>query len=173
MADFSGGRLSGDNGALLLRQVDAGLSLSRALSRCFVDHRRADLIEHSVEELLRQRLQRLALGYEDLNDHRELRRDPLLAATAGKVDVLGQERLCPEHRGFALANPATLNRLELSAEFSDYYCFAHKNIPRKPDAGNLHVRFDEGRGGCGHWPCAFHPAPPLLLYRNEPKSKNG
>ncbi len=121
VADFSGGRLSSDGGALLLRQVDAGLGLSRALSRCFVDHRRADLIEHSVEELLCQRLQGLALGYEDLNDHRELRRNPLLAATAGKVDVLGQERRCPEHRGFALASPATLNRLELSAEFSDYY----------------------------------------------------
>ena len=121
VADFSGGHLSSDGGALLLRQVDAGLGLSRALSKCFVDHRRADLIEHSVEELLRQRVQALALGYEDLNDHRELRRDPLLAATAGKIDPLGQGRRCPEHRGFALASPATLNRLELSAEFSDYY----------------------------------------------------
>jgi hypothetical protein len=74
-----------------------------------------------VSELLAQRLQALALGYEDLNDHRELRRDPLLAATVGKEDVLGQERRCPEHRGFALASASTLNRLELSAQFSDYY----------------------------------------------------
>ena len=121
VADFSGGHLSSDGGALLLRQVDAGLGLSRALAKCFADHRRQDLIEHTVEELLRQRLQALALGYEDLNDHRDLRRDPLLAAAAGKVDVLGQHRRCEEHRGFALASPATLNRLELSAEFSDYY----------------------------------------------------
>jgi hypothetical protein len=121
VADFSGGHLSSDGGALLLQQVDAGLGLSRALAKCFTDRRDPDLIEHSVEELLRQRLQALALGYEDLNDHRELRRDPLLAAAAGKVDVLGQARRCPEHRGFALASAATLNRLELSAEFADYY----------------------------------------------------
>lgn len=121
VADFSGGHLSSDGGALLLRQVDAGLGLSRALAKCFADHRRQDLIEHTVEELLRQRLQALALGYEDLNDHSDLRRDPLLAAAAGKADVLGQHRRCEEHRGFALASPATLNRLELSAEFSDYY----------------------------------------------------
>src|SRR5436190_22090386 len=80
VADFSGGRLSSDGGALLLRQVDAGLGLSRRLARCFVDRRRQDLIEHQVSELLAQRLYGLALGYEDLNDHAELRRDPLLAA---------------------------------------------------------------------------------------------
>ena len=121
LADFSGGRLSTDGGALLLRQVDAALGLTRALAKCFTDRRREDLIEHSVPELLRQRLQALALGYEDLNDHQELRRDPLLAAAAGKVDVLGAERARTDHRGFALASPSTLNRLELSAELTDYY----------------------------------------------------
>jgi len=121
VADFSGGRLSSDGGALLLRQVDAGLGLSRTLAQCFVDRRQPERIEHRVAELLGQRLQALALGYEDLNDHQQLRRDPLLAAAAGKEDVLGEERRCPEHRGFALASPATLNRLELSAQFSDYY----------------------------------------------------
>lgn len=125
IADFSGGRLSSDGGALLLRQVDAGLGLSRALALCFVDRRRQDLIEHSVAELLAQRLHALALGYEDLNDHADLRRDPLLAAAAGKVDVLGGGRRCAEQRGFALASPATLNRLELSAQFEDYYRKVH------------------------------------------------
>ena len=125
VADFSGGQLSSDGGALLLRQVDAALGLSRTLAGCFLDRRHPDLIEHSVAELLAQRLFGLALGYEDLNDHAELRRDPLLAAAAGKVDVLGAERRCPEHRGFALASPATLNRLELSAEFFDYYRKIH------------------------------------------------
>jgi len=125
VADFSGGNLSSDGGALLLRQVDAGLGLSRALAKCFTDRRRPDLIEHSVSELLAQRLQAIALGYEDLNDHAELRRDPLLAAAAGKVDVLGAERRCVEHRGFALASPATLNRLELGTEFSDHYRKLH------------------------------------------------
>jgi hypothetical protein len=125
VADFSGGHLSSDGGVLLLQQVDRGLGLSRALARCFTDRRRPDLIEHSIEQLIAQRLQALALGYEDLNDHQDLRRDPLLAAAVGKVDVFGQDRRCPEHRGFALASPATLNRLELSAEFADYYRKIH------------------------------------------------
>jgi Transposase DDE domain group 1 len=121
VAEFNGGHLSSDGGALLLRQVDAGLGLSRALAGCFQDRRRPDRVEHRVEELVAQRIQAIALGYEDLNDHAELRRDPLLAAAAGKVDVLGEERRCAEHRGFALASAATLNRLELGAEFADYY----------------------------------------------------
>jgi hypothetical protein len=125
VAEFSGGPLSSDGGALLLRQVDSALGLSRTLSRCFIDRRQADLIDHSVAELLAQRIYGLALGYEDLNDHAELRRDPLLAAAAGKRDVLGAERRCPEHRGFALASPSTLNRLELSAQFEDYYRKVH------------------------------------------------
>ncbi|MEP6672834.1 MAG: transposase [Chthoniobacter sp.] len=133
VADFSGGRLSSDGGALLLRQVDAGLGVTRALAGCFVDRHRPELIEHQVPELLAQRLYALALGYEDLNDHAELRRDPLLAAAAGKVDVLGEKRRCPEHRGFALASPSTLNRLELSAEFSDYYRKVHPE-PRAVEA---------------------------------------
>ena len=129
VADFSGGRLSSDGGALFLRQVDAGLGVSRSLARCFVDRRRQELIEHQVPELLAQRLYALALGYEDLNDHAELRRDPLLAAAAGKVDVLGTHRRCAEHRGFALASASTLNRLELSAQFEDYYRKVHPDAP--------------------------------------------
>jgi hypothetical protein len=73
----------------------------------------------------------LAIGYEDLNDHAELRRDPLLAAAAGKVDVLGENRRCVEHRGYALASASTLNRLELSAQFEDYYRKVH------PDASSV------------------------------------
>lgn len=121
VADFSGGHLSSDGGALLLQQVDAGLGLTRALAKCFQDHRKPELIEHSIKELLRQRLLGLALGYEDLNDHQHLRRDPLLAAAVGKADLLGEARRCEEDRGFALASPATLNRLELGSVFSDRY----------------------------------------------------
>ncbi len=93
VADFSGGSLSTDAGALLLRQVDRGLGLSRALARCFTDRRDARWTDHSLEELLRQRLYGLALGYEDLNDHDRLRRDPLLAVACEKRDPLGQDRL--------------------------------------------------------------------------------
>ena len=92
VADFSAGKLSSDAGALLLRQIDRGLGLSRTLAQCFEDRRNPDLIEHTVEELLAQRIQALALGYEDLNDHAQLRCDPLLAVAAGKLDPLGEHR---------------------------------------------------------------------------------
>jgi len=71
-------------------------------------------VDHSVCQLLAQRIFGLALGYEDLNDHDQLRRDPLLATACDKKDPLGRDRFNPRHRGLALAGPATLNRLELS-----------------------------------------------------------
>jgi hypothetical protein len=125
VADFSGGALSSDGGLLLLRQVDSGLGISRRISQCFTDDRDSMRVEHSVPELVRQRLFALALGYEDLNDHADLRRDPLLATAVGKVDVLGEERRCAKDVGFACASPATLNRLELGANFSDRYRKVH------------------------------------------------
>jgi hypothetical protein len=111
-ADFSGGHLSSDGGVLLLRQMDRRLGLCRALAQCFTDRRDPLLIDHSVEQLLAQRIHALALGYEDLNDHDTLRLDPLLAVAAGKEDPLGLDRL--QDQGHALAAPSTLNRLELS-----------------------------------------------------------
>ena len=82
-ADFSGGHLSSDGGVLLVRQIDRGLGISRALAGCFHDTRNQVFVDHSVEELLAQRLHGLALGYEDLNDHDTLRLDPLLAVAVG------------------------------------------------------------------------------------------
>ncbi|MGA0854623.1 MAG: IS1380 family transposase [Luteolibacter sp.] len=134
VADFSGGSLSSDGGLLLLRQVDSGLGVSRLVSRCFTDARDPDLIEHSVDELVRQRLFALALGYEDLNDHADLRRDPLLAVAVGKEDVLGAERRCAKDAGFACASPATLNRLELGSNFSDRYRKVHADPQAMEDA---------------------------------------
>src|SRR6266480_7232242 len=113
-ADFSGGTLSTDAGALLLRQVDVNLGLCAELAHCFCDQRKPLWVDHFVEELLRQRLFGTALGHEDLNDHQRLRLDPLLAVACGKTDPLGEQRLRPQHRGLALASPSTLNRLELS-----------------------------------------------------------
>lgn len=112
VADFSGGTLSSDGGVLLLGQVDRSLGLTRRLAACFGDQRDQRFVEHSVPELLAQRLYGQVLGYEDINDHQQLRRDPLLAAACGKTDPLGTERAV--HRGCALAAPSTLNRLELS-----------------------------------------------------------
>jgi len=114
VADFSGGTLSSDGGVLLLRQVDASLGLTHRLAQCFSDARRQVYVDHSLQQLLAQRLYGLALGYEDLNDHQRLRLDPLLAAACDKRDPLGEDRFNPAHRGVALAGASTLNRLELS-----------------------------------------------------------
>ena len=119
VADFTGGTLSSDGGVLLLRQLDQGLGLSRTLARCFQDNRDLRYADHSLEQLVRQRLYALALGYEDLNDHEQLRLDPLLAVACEKVDPLGQDRL--HQKGIALAAPSTLNRLELSNNKSTRY----------------------------------------------------
>ena len=130
VADFSGGNLSNDGGVLLLRQIDRGLGVSRMLAGCFYDLREPTFVEHSLEELLSQRLYGLALGYEDLNDHDQLRCDPLMAVGVGKEDPFGMDRLLPQHRGKALAGASTLNRLELSNNYADRY---HK-LPHDPKA---------------------------------------
>ena len=112
IADFSAGYLSSDGGMLLLRQIDEGLGISRSLARCFDDARNPLLIEHSVRELVAQRLLGMAAGYEDLNDHNLLRLDPLFAVAVGKEDPLGSGR-AEKDQGKALASAPTLNRLEL------------------------------------------------------------
>jgi hypothetical protein len=116
VTDFSGGTLSSDGGVLLVRQVDRSLGLTRQLAQCFQDRRDARYVDHSLEQLLAQRLYGLVLGYEDLNDHDALRRDPLLAVACEKKDPSGQDRFNPAFRGVALAGAATLHRLELSNE---------------------------------------------------------
>lgn len=126
--DFSGGTLSSDGGLPLVRQIDAGLGLTRSLAGCFCDHRNQIFVDHSMQQLLAQRIYGLALGYEDINDHEQLRRDPLLATACDKRDPLGQDRFNPLDRGIALAAPSTLNRLELSNN-KDTRC--HK-VPHDP-----------------------------------------
>lgn len=114
VVDFSGGTLSSDAGVLLLRQIDAGLGMTRMLAGCFSDNRDGRFVDHSIQQLLAQRIHALALGYEDLNDHQQLRGDPLLAVACEKSDPLGLDRFNPQDRGIALAGASTLNRLELS-----------------------------------------------------------
>lgn len=103
VAEFSSDRLTTDGGSLLLRQVDRRIGLVRRLADCFLDGRDPDRIEHQVAEMIAQRVYGLALGYEDLNDHEQLRHDPLLNVLAGKRDL-----------DATLAGKSTLNRLELS-----------------------------------------------------------
>ncbi len=118
-ADFGGGFLSSDSGALLLRQVDGAHGLCERLAECFSDTRDPELVEHELEVMLRQRIVGLALGYEDINDHERLRLDPLLAMVCGRADVLGAQRQREQDKGKALAGKSTLNRLELSAQQTD------------------------------------------------------
>jgi hypothetical protein len=102
-AGFDGGTMTSDGGGLLLREADRRLNLLPRLARCFLDGRQPLLVKHSVAEMVSQRVYGLALGYEDLNDHEQLRQDPLLKVLAGKRDL--EE---------PLAGKSTLNRLELS-----------------------------------------------------------
>ena len=111
---FDGGTITSDGGGLLLRELERRMGAIRSFARCFSDYRNPDKIEHSVEALVAQRVYGLALGYEDLNDHDELRRDPLLAVLAGKADCEGKTRPRRRDRGKALAGKSTLNRLELA-----------------------------------------------------------
>ena len=106
MASFAGGDITTNAGALLLGQVDRGIGLVRRFAECFTDRRDPRYVEHRVETLVGQRIFGLALGYEDLNDHDELRKDPTFAVLAGKLaPVLRTD--CE-----ALAGKSTLNRLE-------------------------------------------------------------
>lgn len=115
-ACFDGGYLSSDGGgSLLLRELERHTGIIARLCNCFTDYRNPNRIEHSVEELLRQRIGALCLGYEDLNDHDRLRYDPALALMAGKGDVEGLDRNREQDSGKALAAHSTLNRFELGA----------------------------------------------------------
>src|SRR5918998_5646532 len=84
LADFDGAAITSDGGALLLRKAEEVTGIIRQFAACFTDHRDPDLVEHPVPDLVAQRVYGLALGYEDLNDHDDLRRDPLLATVVGK-----------------------------------------------------------------------------------------
>jgi len=115
-AAFDGGAITSNTGALLLRETDRVLGLSRQAAACFKDSRRQDRIEHEVETLVAQRIHGIALGYEDLNDHDELRHDPVLGLLSGKLEA---------RRGdcAVLAGKSTLNRLEHAPRSDDdRYC---------------------------------------------------
>ena len=177
VAQFDGGAISSDAGALLLKEVEARTGLLAGAARCFTDHRQPERVEHRVEELVAQRVMGLALGYEDLNDHDELRHDALFAAVVGKVE--------------ALAGKSTLNRLELTradasaasrykkivadeaaldALFVEQFVAAHRRAPKRVvldlDATDdpLHGR-QEGRFFHGYYDCYCYL--PLYIFAGE------
>ena len=123
VGSFDGGAITSDAGALLLGKTDRAIGLVDRLAACFTDYRKVELIEHRVATLVGQRVFGIALGYEDLNDHDELRRDPVMAVLAGKLEA-ARANCAP------VAGKSTLNRLELSRETATRY---HK-IAADPNA---------------------------------------
>ena len=115
-ADFNGGEISSHGGGMLLRELERSLGLVGRFAGCFVDHRNPDLIEHSILDLVSQRVFGLAMGYEDLNDHDELRTDQLFATMVNKSDPTGQNRRRQQDKGCPLVGKSTLNRLELARQ---------------------------------------------------------
>jgi len=118
-AAFDAGRVTSDGGLLLLRELLMHTGLLRKFAGCFTDNRDSTRIEHSVEELLTQRVLGIVCGYEDLNDHERLRDDSALALAVGKADITGATRKRQRDQGHALAGKSTLNRLELAAPSVD------------------------------------------------------
>jgi hypothetical protein len=119
VAGFDGGAITSDAGAVLLGATDGAIRLVERFADCFIDCRKPELVEHSVRTLVGQRVFAIALGYEDINDHDELRHDPIMAVLAGKLEA-GRKDCAP------VAGKSTLNRLELSrATATRYHKIAH------------------------------------------------
>jgi hypothetical protein len=115
-SEFTAGRVSSDGGALLLREADRRINLLGRLSGCFLDGRAPLLVKHRLSEMLSQRIYGLALGYEDLCDHEQLRSDPLLGVLSGKRDL-----------DEPLAGKSTLNRLELTGRSKRYHKISYSD----------------------------------------------
>jgi len=113
---FDGGTISSDAGGVLLREVERRCGILKRLAGCFRDYRDPERIEHRVEELIKQRVYAIALGYEDLNDHDRLRHDVVMGVLCEKSDPRGRDRVRERDRGKAVAGKSTLNRLELTPE---------------------------------------------------------
>ena len=119
VAGFDGGAITSDAGALLLGATDRAIGLISRFAECFIDRRRQELVEHLVPTLVGQRVFGIALGYEDVNDHDDLRHDPVMAVLAGKLQAWRAD--CAP-----VAGKSTLNRLELSREVATrYHKIAH------------------------------------------------
>src|ERR1035438_3442553 len=108
---FNGGDITSDGGALLLKQLEQQTRIVQRFAACFEDFRRQDLIEHPLLDLIRQRTFGLALGYEDLNDHDDLRADPMLALALSKDDVKGERRKRAQDRGKEIGRASCRERV--------------------------------------------------------------
>jgi len=159
-ADFNGGRLTSDTGMLLLRETDRQINLIKALAACLPDPRHPSLIKYSQEEMLRQRIYSIALGYEDLNDHDALRKDPALQVATERIRKTDEDPV--------LSSPSTLCRLEnrishdslarMSEVFVEKFIASHEKPPEEiildfdatddPLHGHQEERFFHGYYDC-------------------------
>ena len=105
IANFKGGTLTSDGGLILVAELDKKRQITARFADCFSDHRRQGYVEHSVVDLVAQRVYGLVQGYEDLNDHEKLRYDPAFNIALGKFGSSKSESV-------VLAGKSTLNRLE-------------------------------------------------------------
>jgi hypothetical protein len=190
VAGFDGGKMTSDTGALLLGATDRAIGLVERFAACFIDGRAAALVEHEVKTLVGQRVFGIALGYEDLVDHDQLRHDPTLAVLAGKLAVRRKD--CAP-----LAGKSTLNRLELGgaeltryhriawdaatieALFVDLFLEAHEHPPKQiildldatddPLHGHQEGRFFHGYYDCYcYLPLYIFCGPHLLAAKQRP-----
>lgn len=108
---FTGDRISSDGGLLLLRELDNQLSLLSSVSNCIRDERDHRYIDHSVKELLTQRVFQIAAGYEDCNDCNDLREDMIFKMCSGRLPQSGND----------LASQPTMSRLENAVTKTDLF----------------------------------------------------
>ena len=105
VVNFQGGAVTSDAGLSLIAEIDRKLQITSKFAQCFQDYRKPNRIDHSIESLIRQRIYGLVMGYEDLNDHEELRHEPMFALAV--LNTIGIE-----NKQAKLAGKSTLNRLE-------------------------------------------------------------
>lgn len=129
-AAFDGGMLSSDAGVLLLRAVEKKLGLAPRLSACLKDKRDPDLIEHTVEEMIRLRVLAIAAGYEDANDFDRLRYDPVFKMAAGRSPEDG-DPLCSQPTLSRLENAPSRTELgRMMLAMIDQFCASYRRAPK-------------------------------------------
>lgn len=138
---FDGGRITSDSGGLLAGKAEDRFKVIARFAECFTDYRDPEKIEHTVQHLVSQRVHALMLGYEDLIDHDELRKDVLLASLAGKQDPTGKNRSRKREQGVPLAGKSTLNRMELTPSDADSSHRYKKIVLDEEAVDNLLVKF--------------------------------
>lgn len=130
VAEFNGGEITSDAGLLLIRQIDQHYGFSHQIAACFTDHRDPSRVEHTLEAMVAQRLYGLVQGYEDLNDHEELRADVMLGLAVGKLERRRGE-------GAPLAGKSTLNRFEQSYRRDDSAAVNPRYVKTTVDPASL------------------------------------